>query len=266
MRKQIPGTLISVFSLAVLAGLLAVQPARAQTVEKTLALSAAGPVNFGQSGTVEIKVENGNTTLEFSLSGLNPNTVGTAWEILNTTQAPFSNDVTLGLIATDTATGTVAKVFGATPAAADNSGFTAGNGLDPNGFLTDANGNAKFEIELNYDIFQPGVAPVVLKPPVTQPSACFPTGTTTRFPFIMDSAYMHVFDNFTSPSTAPSFPVLEGPLKAKLVRGNVTALVLVEHLDGLTHGHLPGVGVAESNCGDHAARLRGKLADAVPED
>lgn len=267
MKKQLLRTLIGVVSLVLLAGLLSARQASAQGItEKTLALSPFGPVNFGQMGTVEIKVKNGQTTLEFSLSGLNPNTVGTVWEILDTTQPPFSNDATLGLIATDTATGTVAKVAGAAPAAADNAGFTAGNGLDPNGFVTDANGDAEFKIKLNYDIFQPGVAPVVLRPGVAQASACFPTGTTTRFPFIMDSAYMHVFDNFTSPSTTPSFPVLEGPLKAKLVRGNVTALVLVEHLDGLTHGHLPGVGVAQSNCGDHAARLRGKLADAVPED
>ncbi len=237
-------------------------------VEKTLTLGPVGPANFGQSGTVKIEVKDGHTELKFSLSGLTPNSVGTVWEILDTTQAPFANDATLGRVAIDSMTGTKAAVTGSSPAAADNAGFTAGNGLDPNGFIVDALGNASFELELNYDIFQAGVAPVVLRPGTTEQSGCTVSSSGKIFNFPLDSAYMHVFDPFAPDpaSTSPSFPVLDAPLKAKLVRANVTRLVLVEHLDGLTHGHIPGQGVAESNCGDHAARLAGALPDAVPED
>lgn len=235
-------------------------------VEKTLVLAPEGPANFGQSGTVKIEVKNGHTSLEFSLSGLTPNSIGTAWEILDTTQAPFANDATLGRVAIDPLTGSKAAVTGSTPAAADNAGFTAGNGLDPNGFIVDALGNARFELELNYDIFQPGVAPVVLRPGATERSGCVLSSSGTVFNFPLDSAYMHVFGSFASPTTSPSFPVVDAPLKAKLVRANVARLVLVEHLDGLTHGHIPGQGVVGNNCGDHAARLSGALANAVVDD
>ncbi len=235
-------------------------------VEKTLTLGPAGPANFGQSGTVKIEVENGHTSLKFSLSGLTPNAVGTVWEVLDTTQAPFANDATLGRVAIDPITGTKAAVTNSTPTAADDAAFTAGNGLDPNGFIVDALGNANFELKLNYDIFQTGVAPVVLRPGTTEQSGCVLSSSGKIFNFPLDSAYMHVFDTFASPSTSPSFPVLDAPLKAKLVRATVASVVLVEHLDGLTHGHIPGQGVVGNNCGDHAARLSGALADAVLDD
>src|SRR5262249_25767269 len=153
--------------VAVIAVGLSASLANGQTATSELKLTATGLADgpyglTGQSGRVTIEVVEALETLtflEFSVSGLKPNRVYTVCLLLDTTQAPFSGPPP-NFVATDQQTGTMADVFGFAPAAADNAGFTAGNGLDPNGFITDERGNAKFTIKLNYDIFQPMAAPV----------------------------------------------------------------------------------------------------------
>lgn len=273
-------TLLGALSLFLLAALVSVPSAKTQNTEKALGLNAVGPASgpfgrSGQAGTVNIEVENGRTSLQFSVSGLTPNAVHGVWLILNTGGAPFVSCSGPSCMGRDAATGTTATVYPFTPAAADNAGFKAGRGLDPNGFVTDAGGNANFEIEINYDIFQPGVAPLVLFPGTTQTVAVAPSSGTcaasgassTIFP--LDSAYMSVFNTSTVanlPGTSPAYPLLDSAANRKLVRANVAAIVIVEHFDGLTHGHVPGNGVVGNPCGDHAGRLRGLLSAAVPED
>ncbi len=150
-----------------------------------------------------------------------------------------------------------------TPAVADNAGFKAGTALDPNGFITDGDGKATFTVTLNYEITQPEIAPIVLTPltqtvkvePLTGPGVCH-AAPNSSFSSYIDSAYARKFD--TSSST-PSFQVHDGEHRAKLIRGTVASLVVVEHLDGFTHGHAPGVMVAISGCGDHLGKLKGAL-------
>lgn len=272
--------------LAAIAVLTTPKPARAGGVEKILTLTAAGSTSgpfghSGQMGSVTIEVHGGKTELDFSLTGLTPNAVHGVWLILDTGSAPYIGTCAGPLCtAQDSLTGTTASVFPFTPAAPDNAGFTAGNGLDPNGFLTDASGNAKFEIDLDYDIFQTGVAPVVLNPGLTQTIAVTPsapgdppncTGGSGSLAVKIDSGYMRVYNTSTVaslPGTSPSFQVLDSALKPRLVRGTVVRITLIEHFDGVTHGHLPGlhVGSPAASCGDWEGRLTGKLADAVPED
>jgi len=253
-------------------------PAAEQVIFKTLTFSSAGPSggpfgHTGQAGQVQILAVNNTTRLNFSLSGLTPSTVHSAWLSLDTTQVPFSTDSSGGLIAIDPATGTTAHVFPFTPGAADNSGFKEGNGLDPNGFITDAAGNANFIINLNYNIFNPAVAPVVLRPGTIQTTATAVDSTGacagssgSATPSFVDSGYMRVYNTSApanAPNSSPSFQLTNGPLKPVLVRGNVIRLTLAEHFDGLTHGHLPGLNVPGSMCGDWAARLTGPLSAAV---
>src|SRR5262249_18563490 len=139
---------------------------------EVLELTAAGPSSgthalTGQTGSVDIKIHGGATTLKFSVSGLTPNAVHSAWLIFDTSKPPFSGaGPTLG--ATDPLTGTFALVTPSTPAADDASGFTAGIGIDPNGFITDSDGNAEFRKDIDYDITQTEAAPIVLRPGVTQ--------------------------------------------------------------------------------------------------
>jgi hypothetical protein len=275
----------SIVCVVMLAALSLSSPATGQMTEgqndkKTLTLTATGPASgpfgrSGQAGQVVIKTKNEGTTLRFTLSGLVPNATHTVWLIFDTNQPPFSQ-TSSGLVATDPATGTTAPVFGFSPAAADNAGFTAGIGLDPNGFISDASGNAEFKIDLNFDIMQPASAALVLRPGATQTlglasdtggSPCI-AATGGAFQAVIDSNFVRVFDTSKSaspPGASPSFQMAEAPLKAKLVRGTVKALTIAEHFDGLTHGHLPGANFPSSgSCGDWAARLTGAVASATP--
>src|SRR5205823_12467984 len=107
---------------------------------QTVALVAIGTGT--QTGQVVVTETTGGVTLQLTVSGLTPNTVHSFWQVFDTTKLPFITDAVLGLaVVTDTNLGTLAPVRPNTPAVDDRSGFTAGTGLDPNGFITDADGN-----------------------------------------------------------------------------------------------------------------------------
>ena len=217
------------------------------------------------AGTVVVKPENGGDIITLTVSGLTPNAVHSLWQLLDVTSAPFIVDPVLGLVVvTDSNLGTLAPVFPASPAAADNAGFKAGTGLDPNGFVTNSKGTATITIKLNYDITRVLTSPVVLAPqtetvqvePATGLGTCTASAGSTFQSFI-DSAYARQYDTL---EPAPSFQLKDGKYRAKLIRGTVVNLIVVEHLDGLTHGHLPGVMAEVSGCGDHLGKLIGVVA------
>ncbi|MCI0485327.1 MAG: hypothetical protein L0229_01875 [Blastocatellia bacterium] len=270
--------LMSIMVLFLLAMLVVIPFTEGQADNRKLSLDPAGPGSgafglTGQTGDVRIMAKPDRTTLKFSLSGLTPNAVYGVWLVFDTSQPPFVPGSPPNFVAVDQATGTTATVYDFTPAAADDAGFTAGNGLDPNGFIVDGSGRAKFSIELNYNIFQQQVSPVVLRGGASQSlelsSAALPCAASSGSAFAagIDSAYMRVFDTSTvanQPNVSPSFQVLDGPLKPRLVRATVRSIVVVEHFDGLTHGHIPAVSIGASSCGDFVGRLSGLLANATP--
>jgi hypothetical protein len=235
----------------------------ATAANQTVTLVAIGTGT--QSGQVVITVGSGGATLELTVSGLTPNTVHSFWQVFDTTKPPFVTDSVLGLsVATDTNLGTLTAVRPNTPATDDRSGFKGGTGLDPNGFVTDANGNATFTVTLNYDPTKPETAPIVLAgqgetvqvTPVTGPGTCVAT-PGSAYTALVDSAYARQYN--TSRKEA-AFQIHDGFYRARLIRGTVLSLVVVEHLDGLTHGHVPGVNVVTmSGCGDHAGKLIGNV-------
>ena len=231
--------------------------------KQTVTLAALDGSNA--SGTVVVNPGGGGTTLTVTVSGLAPNAVHSLWELLDTTTSPFLVDPVLGLaVVTDANLGTLAAVFPVSPAAADNAGFEGGTGLDPNGFVTDSQGKATFVVKLNYDVTRLQIAPIVLAPqsqtvqvqPVTGLGECTASPGSTYQSFI-DSSYARSFD--TSHAN-PSFQLTDGNYRAKLIRGTVANLVVVQHLDGLTHGHAPGVMADVTGCGDHLGKLIGTLA------
>src|SRR6516165_2721804 len=128
---------------------------------QTVSLVAIG--SGSQSGQVVITETNEGATLELTVSGLSPNTAHSFWLVFDTTKPPFINDPVLGLsVVTDVNLGTLTPVRVNTPAVDDRSGFKAGTGLDPNGFVTDATGSATFTVKLNYDPTKPETVPIVL--------------------------------------------------------------------------------------------------------
>lgn len=270
MSRNISSTIFLTIALSSCAVVAA--PAFAGSMKWTLNLSAAGPGSgtiglTGQSGQMIIEVDGGQTMLTALVSGLAPRTPYTIWLGFDTTQPPFvAGD---SLMAVDERTRTTAPVFPFTPAAADNAGFVGGNGMDPNGFVTDDQGNAQFQVKLNYDIFQPRSAPVLLRPGASQAlslsqasGGCTVASDGTSYAAMVDTGFMRVYDNGSS---TPSFQITDAPLRPRLVRGTVAGITFAEHLDGLTHGHVPGVlvGNPAAGCGDWVPRLSAPLANAA---
>ena len=235
----------------------------AQAGTQTITLAALD--GSGAAGTVVVTTDSKSTTLTLTLSGMTPSAVHSVWQLFDATAAPFIIDPVLGLaVVTDDNLGTLAAVFPVGPAAADNAGYKAGTGLDPNGFVTDAQGNATVTIKLNYDITKSQIAPIVLAPltqtvqvqPVTGAGTCTASPGST-FQSLIDSAYARKFD---TSKAEPSFQRKDAKYRARLIRGTVADLVVVEHLDGLTHGHAPGVMAELGGCGDHVGKLIGAVA------
>jgi hypothetical protein len=273
--------LFKVWSLAaVLGGLVLGSSASAQD-QATLKLLSDGASDgiyghVGQAGAIQIATVNGTTKLDFSLSGLTPASVYSVWLLLDTAKSPFVPGSCPNCVARDPDSGVQSNVYGFSPAAADNAGFTAGIGIDPNGFVADDDGNAQFTIELNYDIFQPASSPLVLRPGVAQnigvmpmPDSCVVSPAPAPFPAAVDSGFMRAYNNAVVanlPGVSPAYQLVDGPLKPRLVRATVSGFEVAEHFDGLTHGHRPGLHIgnpAASSCGDWEGRLTGNLADAV---
>jgi len=249
-------------SLCVAALALAFVPA-AIAANQTVTLVPIG--SGSQTGQVVVTETSGGVTLELTVSGLTPNTVHSFWQVFDTTKEPFVTDAVLGLaVVVDANLGTLAPARPNTPAVDDRSGFKGGTGLDPNGFVTDANGSAKLTVKLNYDPTKPGTVPVVLGgqgvtlevAPVTGPGTCTATPGSS-FSALVDSVYARKYD--TSRKEA-SFQIHKEKYQAELIRGTALSFVVVEHLDGLTHGHVPGVMFKVSGCGDHVGRLTGNMS------
>ena len=281
MKHQVYKVVTAAGLVTVMAVGLSASVANAQDIQRQITLTATGNTDgpyglAGQAGRVTIKGSNLGSVLEFSVSGLKPNRVHSVWLGFDTTSSPFSGERP-NFVATDPQTGTTADVYGFGPVAADNAGFTAGNGLDPNGFITDDSGSAKFTIQLNYDIFQPESAPVLLRPVVSQTVSVMPDPNSGRciaadassVQSWIDTGYMRVFDTSIvadPPEASPSFQVLDGQVKPRLVRGKVSGFTVAEHFDGVTHGHVPGRHIGDPaalGCGEWEGRLAGNLADVT---
>src|SRR5260370_1020636 len=119
----------------------------------------------GQAGVIHISVEEGQTTLRFSLTGLTPNAVHRVWLLLDsganpcggtdqpTYLPPFLSCNGPQCTALNPGTGTNGdkiNVFSFSPAAADEAGFKAGMGVDAHGFFTDIRGNSGLSSPRNY--------------------------------------------------------------------------------------------------------------------
>jgi hypothetical protein len=256
-------TLLLAVALCLLVCIIGMVPNAHAGTKQTITLASLDGSNA--AGSVVVTPANGGATVILTVSGLTPNAVHSFWQLLDVTSAPFVVDPILGLaVVTDNNLGTLAPVFPASPAAADNAGYKGGTGLDPNGFVTDSKGMATITIKLNYDITKLQTSPIVLAPqtqtvqvePATGLGPCT-ASAGGNFQSFIDSAYARKYD---TSKASPSFQLKDGNYRAKLIRGTVVNLIVVEHLDGLTHGHLPGVMADVVGCGDHLGKLIGVVA------
>ena len=116
------------------------------------------------------------------------------------------------------------------PAFATTAGVFEGMVMDVNGFITDGKGNAKFKVKLDYNLLQPGASPVVFVDLDMQ-------GANR-----IGGHWMRKFSSTTEASLQLTDPETRRPL---LERGTARGFVIVRHLDKISHGHTPGVGVVD---------------------
>ena len=122
------------------------------------------------------------------------------------------------------------------PAFATTSGVFEGMVMDINGFITDSYGNADFEAELDYNLLQPGDAPLVFKDITFDPLRDLDKQGMNSVGGHWKRVYPVDYNLFTSlQSTSPHTG------RPQVERGTARGIVIAQHPDFITHGHTPGV-------------------------
>ncbi len=192
----------------------------------------------GTSGELKLLIfEDGTARAEFKAKGLDPSWVITAWVSYF---FPGPGVVPPDPIFGGPATPPVAGV--SAPVASTDAGFTEGLGLEPNQMVVRSGGRGKLEVVLDYNPLQADQGPLrnVLVAtqqgdappgsPAEQPTCC--TGVLQS----VGSSYLRAFD-------ANGFQVLDADGHPEIVRSPVPVefMLLVIHVDGITHGINPGL-------------------------
>lgn len=123
------------------------------------------------------------------------------------------------------------------PAFATTAGVFEGMVMDINGFLTDSNGDADFEVELDFNLLQPGDAPVVFQDNTSDPLRDLDKQGMNRVGGHWKRVYPVQYNTAASLQLTglhPGQPLVE--------RGTARGIVIAQHFDFITHGHTPGVG------------------------
>jgi len=166
-----------------------------------------------------------NNELVVIFKGANPNTLYTTWvDHRNRSQVELAPDYPLDQ-------GAISR--GVAPAFKSTQGVVAGMGLDANGVVTDAYGNAVMKVTLDYDILEKGDSPVVGAELAMQGLNRVGGGWLRTYPLDPNvSASLQVID----PKTG--LPILP--------RSTPQGITIVKHPDQVTHGHTPGVGSVDN--------------------
>ncbi|MGI9305169.1 MAG: hypothetical protein ACR2RB_21055 [Gammaproteobacteria bacterium] len=187
----------------------------------------------GQPGKATVIIKY-NKKLKIKFRGTNPDTLYTVW-IDHKSRAT-------GELAPDYPLADGALGRGVAPAFATDAVVTSGVGLDPNGIITDEDGDARFKVKLDYNLLAPGSSPVVGGGLAMQGLNRVGGGWLREYPQPTDAG----------PSTQIA---LNGDRTvAKLPRSTAQGITIVRHGDGdyITHGHTPGVGNV-----DHFSAFKG---------
>ena len=203
---------------------LNVNPALAE--ECTYALTQAGAETGNAIATINTE------KVRIKVTDAVPDSLYTVW-------VDFKSRTT-GQLAADYPLSKGALARGVAPAFASTAGVTAGIGIDPNGLVTDSEGDAHFKVKLDYALLIPGVSPVVGAELALQGLNRVDGYWLRQYPVDPSVA---ASSQITDPATR--LPVLE--------RATAQGFTIVRHPnDKITHGHTPGVkGV------DHVSGFKG---------
>jgi len=169
----------------------------------------------GAPGRFVVEVE--ENELKMEVSDADPNTLYTVWF--------------------NFLPGRPADSQGVAPAFATIAGVFEGMRMDINGFITDSDGDAEFEAELDYNLLQPDDAPVVFKDNTSDPLRDLDKQGKNRVGGHWKRVYLS--DDYNAAASLQSTNPDGRPL---VERGTAKGIVMAQHFDFVTHGHTPGVG------------------------
>lgn len=128
---------------------------------------------------------------------------------------------------------------GVAPAFATDAPVYDGMLPDLNALITDADGHARLDVELDYNLLEAGSSPVVGGELATQGAS------------VVGGYWLRQYE--TDPGTAASAQVIDPKSGLPLLpRSTPQGITIVSHPDRVTHGHSPGVGGT-----DHASAFKG---------
>lgn len=196
----------------------------------TYASSCKFELTSVDAGTAKVKIKGKH--LRIKVKNARPHTLYTVW-------LDYKNRDT-GLLADDYPLSAGALGRGVAPAFATTAGVTSGMGLDPNAFITNGGGRAKFKVKLDYRILDEGASPVVGE--VSMQGSNRVGGYWLRkYP--------------TDPTVGPSLQSVHAYTDLPLVeRSTVQGITIQFHPDYVSHGHTPGVGGV-----DHSGAFKGDI-------
>ena len=131
---------------------------------------------------------------------------------------------------------------GVAPAFATTAPVYAGMRIDLNSFVTDAHGNARFRVKLDYNLLGNGTSPVVAAEIVKQ-------GPKNE----VGGGWLRVYQGLIS--SGPSLQKVDERGLLEIYRSTAQGLTIVGHKDFVTHGHRPG---------DSSDRFGGFFGDFPP--
>ncbi len=174
-----------------------------------------------QSGSAKVVIKS-NGKLKIKFRDASPNTLYTVWiDHLNRAEGALTPDYPLDKGALER---------GVAPAFAIKAGVTSGMGLDPNGVITDEDGDAILRVKLDYSLLKPGDSPVVGAQLAMQGLNRVGGGWLRQYPEPVDV------------TASSQIPTEDDPTVAKVERSTAQGITIVQHPDYITHGHTPGVG------------------------
>ena len=210
-------TILRAMALASVCVLMTMQSVKAEPLPSAECSFYLTPAS-GHLGSAKVHIVNDNFSVKFR--GTRGNTLYTVWiDFKNRATGRVTEDYPFDKGAVDSALA---------PAFASTDGVKAGMGIDPNGLVTDKDGDGIFKAKLDYDVFQAGGSPVVGGQLAMQ-------GLNH-----VGGYWLRVYPS--DPEAKPSLQEIdEWTGLPKLRRATAQAITVVFHSDKVTHGHSPGV-------------------------
>ncbi len=241
--------ILTILSAGLMFGSLAFADPKGELCEFQLTTSDVGIANVKIDHNTRglPKLIHGETVLEVEIVAARPDTLYTVWIDFRNRASLLLADDYKGLLLKG------ALPRGVAPAFATTAGVTAGMGIDPNGIITDDQGEVEFKAILDYNLLKRGDSPVVGDELAMQGLNRVGGYWLRRYPKTKPKTIPDVAASLQKTDPDTGLPVVE--------RATAQGITIVRHADFITHGHTPGIGGV-----DHFSGFKGDFPDDCLED